>query len=158
MSQLITSGGQSIGASAPVLPMNIQGWFPSGLSGSSLGYPRNSSLQHHSLKTSVLRCLTFFIVQLSHPYTTTGKATALTIQTFVGNVMPLVFNTLSKDGHSSLKRLVFKINLHVQNKELIMVTSTFKIIFTLILCFPFPHNQFDFHPNNDFSSMYVIKD
>ena len=37
-----------------------------------------------------------------------------------------------------------------------MITSTFKIIFTLILCFPFPHNQFDFHPNNDFSSMYVI--
>ena len=125
---------------------------------SSLGYPRNSRVFSTSLKTSILLCLTFFIVQLSHPYTTTGKATALTIQTFFGKVMSLVFNTLSKDGHSSLKRLVFKINLHIQNKEVIMIISTFKIIFTLILCFPFPHNQFDFHPNNDFSSMYVIKD
>ena len=124
---------------------------------SSLGYPRNSRVFSTSLKTSILWCLTFFIVQLSHPYTTIGKATALTTQIFVGKVMPLVFNTLSKDGHSRLKWLLFKINLHVQNKELIMVTSTYKIIFTLILCFPFPHNQFDFHPNNDFSSMYVIQ-
>ena len=85
---------------------------------SSLGYPRNSRVFSTSLKTSILLCLTFFIVQLSHPYKTTGKATALTIQTFFDKVMSLVFNTLSKDGHSSLKRLVFKINLHIQNKEM----------------------------------------
>ena len=55
-----------------------------------------SLLQHHSSKGSILWCSAFFMVQLSHPYTTTGKTTALTIQTFVGKVMSLFFNTLSK--------------------------------------------------------------
>ena len=51
-------------------------------------------LQHHSSKTSILRCSAFFIVQLSHPYMTTGKTIALTIQTFVSKLMSLLFNTL----------------------------------------------------------------
>ena len=51
-----------------------------------------SLLQHHSSKASILRCSTFFIVQLSHPYMTTGKTTALTRQTFVGKVMSLLLN------------------------------------------------------------------
>ena len=55
-----------------------------------------SLLQHHSLKASVLRCSAFFTVQLSHPYMTTGKTIALTIWTFVGKVMSLPFNMLSK--------------------------------------------------------------
>ena len=55
-----------------------------------------SLLQHHSSKASVLQCLAFFIVQLSHPYMTTGKTTALTRQTFVGKVMSLFFNMLSR--------------------------------------------------------------
>ena len=55
-----------------------------------------SLLQHHSLKASVLRCSPFFIVQLSHPYMTTGKTIALTRWTFVGKVMSLLFNTLSR--------------------------------------------------------------
>ena len=54
------------------------------------------SLQYHSSKASVLRCSAFFIVQLSLPYTTTGKTTALTSCTFVGKVMPLLFNMLSR--------------------------------------------------------------
>ena len=54
-----------------------------------------SLLQHHSSKASILRCTAFFIVQLSHPYMTTGKIVALTRQTFVGKVMSLLFNTLS---------------------------------------------------------------
>ena len=53
-------------------------------------------LQHHSSKISILRCSAFFIVQLSHPYMTTGKTTALTRQTFVGKVMSLLFNMLSR--------------------------------------------------------------
>ena len=53
-------------------------------------------LQHHSLKISVLRHSAFIMVQLSHPYMTTGKTIALTIQTFVGKVMSLLFNTLSR--------------------------------------------------------------
>ena len=52
-------------------------------------------LQHHSLKASVLQCSAFFLVQLSHKYTTTGKTIALTIWTFVGKVMSLLFNMLS---------------------------------------------------------------
>ena len=56
-----------------------------------------SLLQHHSLKASILQCSAFFMVQLSHPYMTTGKPIALTIiQTFVGKVTSLLFNTLSR--------------------------------------------------------------
>ena len=54
------------------------------------------SLQHHSSKASILQCSAFFIVQLSHPYMTTGKIIALTRQTFVGKVMCLLFNMLSR--------------------------------------------------------------
>ena len=53
-----------------------------------------SLLQHHSLKTSVLQCSVFFMVQ--HSYMTTGKTIALIIWTFVGKVMSLLFNTLSR--------------------------------------------------------------
>ena len=52
--------------------------------------------QHHSSKASILRCSVFFIVQLSHPYLTTGKTIALTTRTFVGKVMSLFFNMLSR--------------------------------------------------------------
>ena len=53
-----------------------------------------SLLQHHSSKPLILRCSAFFIVQLSHPYMTTGKTIALTKPTFVGQVMSLLFNML----------------------------------------------------------------
>ena len=53
-----------------------------------------SLLQHHSSKASILWCLAFFIVQLSHPYMTTGKTIALTRWTFVGKVISLLFNML----------------------------------------------------------------
>ena len=71
MSQLFTSSGQSIGASASasVLPMNIQDWFPLGWTG---------LLQYHSSKALILQHSSFFIGQLSHPYMTTGKTIALT--------------------------------------------------------------------------------
>ena len=55
-----------------------------------------SLLQHHSSKASILWCPAFFMVQLSHPYMTTGKTTALTRQTFVGKVMSLLLNMLSR--------------------------------------------------------------
>ena len=87
MSQFFASGGQSIGVSAStsVLPMNIQDWFPLGWTGwiSVLSKGLSSLLQHHSSKASILRCSAFFIVQLSHPYMTTGKTIALTKWTFV---------------------------------------------------------------------------
>ena len=55
-----------------------------------------SLLQHHSSKASILRCSAFFLVQLSHPYTTTGKTIALARRTFVGKVMFLLLNMLSR--------------------------------------------------------------
>ena len=55
-----------------------------------------SLLQHHSSKASILWCSAFFTVQLSHPYMTTGKTIALTRWTFVGKVMPLLLNMLSR--------------------------------------------------------------
>ena len=55
-----------------------------------------SLLQHHSSKASVLRCSAFFIVQLSHPYMTTGKTIAVTRWTFIGKVMSLLFNMLPR--------------------------------------------------------------
>ena len=58
--------------------------------------PLKSLLQHHSSKASILWYSAFFMVQLSHPYMTTGKTIALTRQTFVGNVMSLLFNMLSR--------------------------------------------------------------
>ena len=103
MRQFFTSGDQSIAvwisASASVLPMNIQDWFPLGLTGlislQSKGLFK-SLLQHHSSKAPILQHLAFFMVQLSHPYMTTGKTIALTRQTFVGKVISLLFNTLSR--------------------------------------------------------------
>ena len=55
-----------------------------------------SLLQHHNTKASILRCSAFFTVQLSHPYMTTGKTIALSRRTFVGKVMSLLFNMLSR--------------------------------------------------------------
>ena len=63
-----------------------------------------SLLQHHSSKASVLWCSTFFIVQLSHPYMTTGKTIALTRWTFVGKVMSLLLNMLSSSVITFLPR------------------------------------------------------
>ena len=79
MSQFFTSGGQSTGVSASVLPMNIQDWFPLGLNWLyllSVQRTLKSLLQHHSSKASILWCSAFFIAQLSHPYMTTGKTIA----------------------------------------------------------------------------------
>ena len=64
-----------------------------------------SLLQHHSSKESILQCLAFFMVQLSYPYMTTGKTIALTRQTFVTNVMSLLFNMLFRFVAKSRTRL-----------------------------------------------------
>ena len=96
MSQLYASGGRSIevSASTSVLPMNIQDidWFDLLADQGTL----KSLLQHHSSKASILQQSAFFIVQLSHPYMTTGKNIALNRQTFVGKVMSLLLNMLSR--------------------------------------------------------------
>ena len=103
MSQFFPSGGQSIGVSASgsVLPKNIQDWFPLGWTGwisPKVGVQGTlkSLLQHHSSKASILWRSAFFMVQLSHPYMTTGNTIALTRQTFVGKAMSLLFHMLSR--------------------------------------------------------------
>ena len=91
MNLLFSSGGQTIGvsASASVLPMNIEGWFSLGWTGwiSLQSKGLKSLLQNHSSKASILRRSAFFMVQLSHPYMTTGKSRGLTRRSFVGKVM-----------------------------------------------------------------------
>ena len=93
MRQFFTSGGQSIrvSASASVFSMNIQDWFPGWTGwislqiqlqaevGSAEEKTLKSLLQYHNSKTSILQRSAFFIVQLSHPYMTTGKSIALTL-------------------------------------------------------------------------------
>ena len=83
VSWLFASDGQSVGALASVLPMNIQYWFPLGLTdlNSWLSKGLLSLLQHHISKALIFWHSAFFIVQLSHLYMTTGKSIALTIQT-----------------------------------------------------------------------------
>ena len=78
--------------------MNIQHLFPLGWIEDLLAVQRTlkSLLQHHSSKASILRCSAFFKVQLSHSYMTIGKTIALTRRTFVGKVMSLLFNMLSR--------------------------------------------------------------
>ena len=101
VSQFFPSGGQSIGASASatVLPISIQDWFPLGWTSWISLQPKGLSRvfsQHPSSKASFLQCSAFFIVQISHPYMTTGKTIALTKRNFVGKVMSLLFNMLSR--------------------------------------------------------------
>ena len=101
MSQFYPSTGQSTGgsASASVLPMNIQDWFPLGWAGwisTAVQGTLKNLVQHHSSKASILWCSAFLMVQLSHPLMTSGKTVALTIQTFVGKVMSLLFSMLSR--------------------------------------------------------------
>ena len=90
MSQLFAWGGQSIGpsASASLLPVNIQDWFPLGLTG-----PRDSQESSTDFKSVNALVLSFLH---SHPYMTMGKILALTRQTFVDKVMSLLFNMLSR--------------------------------------------------------------
>ena len=101
MSQLFASGGQSVGSFSFIIsPSNEHpglisfriDWLDLLVVQGTL----KSLLQHHSSKASILRGSAFYIVQLSHPYMTTGKTIALTRWTFVGKVMSLLFNTLSR--------------------------------------------------------------
>ena len=74
----------------------------------------NSLIQHLSSKASILQRSAFFIVQLSHPYMTTGKTIALTRRTFVGKVMSLLFNMLSRlVSFSSKERASFNFKSYV---------------------------------------------
>ena len=101
MSQFFASGGQKYGSFSFNISLSNE---YSGLSSFRMDWldllavqgTLKSLLQHTSSKASILQCSSFFIVQFSHPYMTTGKAIALTRQTVVGKVMSLLFNILSR--------------------------------------------------------------
>ena len=98
-----------------------------------------SLFQHHSLKTSILRCSAFFVVQLSHLYMTTGETRALTIQMFVGKVMSLLFSILSRFIIAFLLRRKHLLISWVQSlspvilgpKKIKSVTAFFLHLFTM---------------------------
>ena len=108
MSQFFTSGGQSIAVSAStsVLPMHsgLISFRMDWLDLLAVQETLKSLLQHHNSKASILRHSAFFIVQLSHPYITTGKTIGLTRLTFVDKVMSLLLNMLSRLGITFLPR------------------------------------------------------
>ena len=94
-----------------------------------------SLLQHHSSKTSILWHSAFFIVQLSHPYITTGKNIALTRWTFVGKVMSLLFNMLSRLTTAFLPRSKYLLISRLQSPSTVIL-ETQKIVCHCFHCFP----------------------
>ena len=94
-----------------------------------------SLLQHHSSKAPVLWHSTFFIVQLSHPYTTTGKTIALTTQTFIGKVMSLLLNMLSRLVIYFLSRRKPLLLSWLQSPSAVTLEPK-KIVFHYFHCFP----------------------
>ena len=94
-----------------------------------------SLLQHHSSKVSTLWCSAFFIVQLSHPCMTTGKTTALTRWIFVGKVMCLFFNRLSRLVITFLSRSKYLLNSQLQSPSAVILEPP-KIVCHFFHCFP----------------------
>ena len=109
MSWLFTSNGQSIGASASVLPMNIQGWFPLGLTGfiSLLSKGLSRIFSRTTIWRHQFWCSDFFMIQLAHSYMATGKTIALTIWIFAGKIMSLLLNMLSRFVIAFLPRSMY---------------------------------------------------
>ena len=140
-SQFFTSGGQSIGVSSSVsvLSMNIQDWFPLGLTGlismPSKGLSRvfsNTIVQ----KASILWHSAFFMVHLSHPYMTTGKTIALTRWTFVGKIMSLLFNTLSRLVLAFLPRSKHLLISWLQSPSTVILEPPQNKVCLCFHCFP----------------------
>ena len=95
-----------------------------------------SLLQHHSWKASILRCSAFFIVQLSHPYMTTGKTIALTRQIFVGKVMSLLFNMLSRLVITFLPRNKHLLISQLQSPSAVILEPKKNKVCHCFHCFP----------------------
>ena len=95
----------------------------------------NSLLQHHSSKASILRRSVFFTVQLSHPYMTTGKTIALTRWTFIGKVMSLLFNMLSRFVIAFLSRNKHLLISWLQSLSAVILEPQ-KIVYHCFYCFP----------------------
>ena len=96
-----------------------------------------SLLQHHSSKASILRCSSFFTVQLSCPYMTSGKTIALTRRTFVGKVMSLLFNMLSRLAITFLPRSKCLLISWLQSPSAVILEPPKKQSLTLLPLFPY---------------------
>ena len=94
-----------------------------------------SLLHHHSSKASILRCSAFFMVQLSHPYMTTGKTIALTRRTFLGKVMSLLLNMLSRLVITFLPRSKHLLISWLQSPSAVILEPR-KIVSHYFHCFP----------------------
>ena len=143
MSQFFTLVGQSVGASvsASVLPMNSR-LISFRIDWSDLLAVQGtlkSLLQHHSSKASFLWCSAFLMVQFSHPYMTTGKTIALPTWTFVGKVMSLFFNTLSRfvitfpsrSNRLFISRLQSPSEVILETKEIVSLFPLFPHLFAM---------------------------
>ena len=131
--QLFGTDGKSIGASASVLPVNIQDWFPlmDWFDLFAVQGTLKSLLQHHSSKASILWCSAFFIVQLSHPCVTTGKTIALTRCISVGKVMSLLSNMLSRLVIAFLPRSKRPLILLLQSPSAVTLFPLFPHLFAM---------------------------
>ena len=126
VSQLFMSGGQSLGASVSVLPMNIQDWFSLGLTALisllSKGLSRvfsNTTVRRHQFFSTQL----FFIVQFSHPHMTTGKTMTLAIWIFVGKMRSLLFHTLARFVIAYLSRSKYLLISCLQSQSTVILES-----------------------------------
>ena len=95
-----------------------------------------SLLQHHSSKASILQCSAFFIVQLSHPYMTTGKTIASTRWTFDGKVMSLLFNMLSRLVIAFLPRSKCLLISWMESPSAVILESNKNKVYHCFHCFP----------------------
>ena len=116
-----------------------------------------SLLQHHSSKASILRCSAFFTVQLSHPYMTTGKTIALTRWTFVGKVVSLLFNMLSRFVITFLPRSKHLWISWLQSPSSVILEPP-KIKSDTVSMFPhlFPMKWWDQMPWSSFSECWAL--
>ena len=139
MRPFFASGGQSIGASptASVLPMNIQDWFPLRWTGLIVLQSKRLSrvFSTPQFKSISSWCSAFFIVQLSHPFMTAEKTIALTRQTFVGKVMFLLFNVLSRLVIVFLPRSKYLLISWLQSPSAVILEPK-KIVSHCFHCFP----------------------
>ena len=119
--------------------MNIQVWFPLGLTGWSPCCPRNSKglLQHHTSKALILQCSAFFMVQLSHPYMITGKTIDMTTWTFV-NKVSLLFNILSRFVIAFLPRIKHLLISWLQSPSAVILKPKKNQFYHYFCCFFFP--------------------
>ena len=119
--------------------MNIHDWFPFRIDWLDLLAVQEtlkSLLQHHSSKASILWCLAFFMVQLSHSHMTTGKTIALTRRTFVGKAMSLLFNMMSTLVITFLPRSKCLLILWLQSPSAVILEPR-KSNLTLFSLFPY---------------------